>query len=105
MSESSNWQDANNRYLAERLAWLRGRLQEAARLSRPHPALAAPQPREPEAGKSFWRTLLGKDSSQSPTRTQLILPARASVANLEETEPHSVSKTPRDAPLDPPALT
>jgi hypothetical protein len=105
MSESSNWQDANNRYLAERLAWLRGRLQEAARLSRPHPAQAAPQPREAGAGKSLWRTLLGKDSPQSPARTQLILPARASGPDLDEPELRSVSKTPEDAVLSPPALT
>ncbi len=104
MSESSNWQDANNRYLAERLAWLRGRLQERARLSRPRPAPAGPQPHEAEESRSFWRNLLRKDSPQAPTSTQFILPAQASGANLYETEVRSVSKTPKDAASNPPAL-
>src|SRR6266851_4835843 len=105
MRDPSTWQDANNRHLADRMAWLRGRLQQRARLSRAHPAPIGPQPPESEDSKSFWRSLLRKDLAHAPAKVHPILLAQSSVANREETEVLSVSKDPPGAPLRPPALT
>jgi len=79
MSAASIWQDTNNRYLADRMAWLRGRLEQHARLSRPRPAPVGPQPPESERSKSFWKGLLRKDSANaSAKRTQFSSPSQAS---------------------------
>src|ERR1700674_2264826 len=105
MSDPSSWQDANNRYLADRLTWIRGRLQQHALLSRPHLAPTGTHHIESEDSKSFWRSLLRKDPAHASTKTRPILLAQVSVANPEETEVRSVSKCPRDAVSNPPALT
>jgi len=105
MSDSSNWQDTNNRYLADRLAWLRGRLKERAHFSRPQPALNPPRSREPEDSKSFWRNFLRKDSSQTPAKVQPALPYRSSRPNPQEPELRSVSEASADTASNPPALT
>src|ERR1700730_12389988 len=105
MSAPSTWQETNNRYLADRMTWLRTRLEQHARLNRPRPAPAGPQPPESEESKSFWRGLLRKDSANAPAKAHPILLAESSVANREETETRSVSKDPSDASSNPPALT
>jgi hypothetical protein len=105
MSAPSTWQETNNRYLADRMTWLRSRLEQHARLNRPRPAPVGPQPPESEESKSFWRGLLRKDSANATAKAHPILLAESSVANREETETHSVSKEPSDASSSPPALT
>jgi hypothetical protein len=64
MSDASTWQNVNNRYLSDRLDWLRGRLEDRARKNRAAVALTEPVSQPGESEKSFWKKLLHKDASQ-----------------------------------------
>lgn len=102
MSDSS-WQDANNRFLTNRLAWLRGRLLDHARQNRAPLTLPEPFAQESGGGKSFWNNLLGKESSQALKKTQPGLLPAASDDKSDSSDPRPAAKS--TAGDNPPALT
>jgi ATPase family associated with various cellular activities (AAA)/Winged helix domain, variant len=104
MNDASSWQDANNRYLSDRLDWLRGRLQDRARQNRPPMALTEPHVQEPESGKSFWKKILGKESGSVASRTQPVL-LPAATAKSEPAGTPATARPSADSAANPPALT
>ena len=105
MSSTSSWQDANNRFLSDRLAWLRGRLRDRALQNRMPPALAEPRAQEPDTSKWFWKNLLRKESPQIPAKFQAGLLPAISTEKMEAAESPAGGSLPVDSSANPPALT
>ena len=105
MSDASTWQDANNRFLADRLAWLRGRLQDHARQNRTLLALPEPRTQDHSANKSFWKNLLRKDTAQTPAKSQPSLLPAAAVEKNDAANSNPAVRPQANSPDNPPALT
>jgi hypothetical protein len=104
MSDTSYWQDANNRYLSDRLDWLRGRLQERARKNRSAVALTEPMSPPAESGKSFWKKLLQKETSQSSAKVEPALLTAGDSQKEESSHPSGAAPSSADPSTNPPAL-
>src|SRR5215475_3253688 len=104
MSETSNWQDANNRYLSDRLEWLRGRLQDRARKNRSAVALTEPISQPADSGKSFWRKLLQKDPAQASVKAQPGLLTEGDGGKDDSARVSGAASTPAATSGNPPAL-
>jgi hypothetical protein len=102
------WQEANARYLAAVLAWLRARMERRARQSHRPVALAAPQPQPPppppEQGRSLWRRFRPSEPQEPLRNAQPLLPPPEGGASDERLERAEAELAAASETTPPPAL-
>jgi hypothetical protein len=103
MSELSDWQKGNDKYLTTALAWLRLRLErlgqmDAAPTVLPFASSPFPEGTKPE-DRSWIRRLLGKPSPKSSNEPVLALPSQAAI---EERLAEAAAAMEEAEKLDPP---